>query len=294
MRILLIGPCQADINIPPIGWGAIEKILHQHQRGFEAAGHDVLLLNTPSTEKLKELITKDIDIIHCHHHWPLKELSQQNHSYIYTCHAAEWKHNWDYYGHHFRNTPWAMPFEAMADRVLSDNVYPIFNGADPKLFWPANSITPLSAVAVGKNLPRKRHAEIIALTQAHKEVTLTLIGPGNEIFEGEKQVTVLPNSTEKTVAATLNQADFFFQLSNEEADSLAVKEAAMAGCRLIVSKACATTFGKDYCWTQHDQFLKCPEILAHMAHHHAKNHYSWEHVITHILNGYTQLLENLP
>lgn len=294
MHILLIGPAEPALDIPPKGWGAIEKILWRHTLGFEKAGHSVVLFNQRSNEQLLSLIREQsFTIIHAYHHWPLPALETQAQPYIYTCNAAEWKQQWSAYGAHFRRVPWGMPCEAMADRVLSPLVYPVFNGADPALFSPVEGEEqkPYSAAIVGQNIPRKRHRQVVDLLADRDSYHLTIIGPGNEEFEGLPRVRVLPDSPEPIVAAVLRQTDFFFQLSEEEVDSLAVKEAAMAGCRLVLSDYNARVLGGHCSWTDYEHFEQCPESYRALARAHALEHYSWDRVIEHTLAGYEYFLD---
>ncbi len=44
MKIALIGP--GIIDIPPKGWGAVETIIHEMQKGLLRRGHEVLIVNT--------------------------------------------------------------------------------------------------------------------------------------------------------------------------------------------------------------------------------------------------------
>lgn len=78
MNLLIIG---TGSPIPPVGWGAVEAIIHEHVQRIPKFGHNVDLINTQDwwslTERTKSN-NKKYDFIHCHYDimWPfLKALS---------------------------------------------------------------------------------------------------------------------------------------------------------------------------------------------------------------------------
>ena len=50
MRICIIGPGLGPI--PPVGWGAVESLIHDYRVTLKSLGHDVLVVNTPDKNEI--------------------------------------------------------------------------------------------------------------------------------------------------------------------------------------------------------------------------------------------------
>jgi glycosyltransferase involved in cell wall biosynthesis len=300
MKILIVGPGMG-LPIPPNGWGGIEKVVWKHTEELRRRGHQVIIINKQDKDLLlAEIIAQSPDVIHVHQEWCNAFLREQQIPFIFTSHMSSWKRNWKIVGPLLAGCTMPMPFDQMwnwyhgnmtGNRPL--NAWPIWNGADSSIFKPGIKI-PGFALAVGKNEPRKKFGEIIKYVQSRSDMHLTIISPDVETLQAQDKLTLIPNQLESVVAHYMGQAEYFFHLAEEEADCLVVKEAAMSGCRLILSEYCEETFLSGHEFTPDpNQPNFGPGIPAKHAWEVANSRYTWEKVVDNVEKGYLHYLKEV-
>ena len=78
MKISQVTP--GFIEVPPKGWGAIEKIIWEYKLAFERRGH------TCDISYLDDVLPEDYNIVHIHMANLAISASERNIPYIFTCH----------------------------------------------------------------------------------------------------------------------------------------------------------------------------------------------------------------
>jgi glycosyltransferase involved in cell wall biosynthesis len=285
MRILLVGPGMG-LPIPPIGWGGIEKVVWAHTCELHKRGHEVFIINEQNKILLlSEIADKKPDIVHVHQEWCFDTLVNNGIPFIFTSHMSSWQRNWDRVGVLLRGCTMAMPFELMGLRLKFEgynNYFSIWNGADSNIFKSKEKQLGL-CLAVGKEEARKKFREVIKCVQNTDGLNLILVGPGNEVYANEPKVQVLPNLPEEEIAEHMGKSEVFFHLADEEADCLVVREAAMAGCKLVLSDYCRETLGM----TKEQCSNGSPDFFRNLA----LSTFTWERVVDNLELGYKQYLE---
>jgi glycosyltransferase involved in cell wall biosynthesis len=292
VKILIIGPAMG-VSIPPNGWGAIEKVIWKHSQELIKLGHSVEIYNERDLDLLKRLIDEfRYDIIHVHNEWEIQFLLDNKIDYIYTCHSGpQWKGNQKNVVNIFKLATFCMPFGVMSGEVNFSNSYPIHNGADEEIFYMDKKIKN-SCVAIGKDNGRKGFDKITEIFKNNPDYSLKLIGPGNEKHAVSPNIEIIDNVPETEVAKHLSTAEYFFHLSEIEADGLVPREAAMSGCKMITSNHIANTLGRDICWLDVENFSDCPDNLGEKAYKYAKENFTWKVVAKKIEDGYFKYLDS--
>jgi hypothetical protein len=291
MKILFIGPGMG-VEIPPVGWGAIEKVIWKWTIELRKRGHEIKIINRQDIKLLlSEIDAFKPDIIHGHVEWFNKALTQAGVPFIFTSHMSSWIRNWAIVGPLLKGCTMAMPFEMMGDKLYEEghkNYWSIWNGADPEVFKPGIKI-PGFALAVGRNEPRKKFGEIIKYIQGRPDMKLTIISPNVESLQSQDGLTLIPNQIEPVVAHYMGQAQYFFHLADEEADCLVVKEAAMCGCCLMLSPYCQDVFlgNKDPDSIYINSLF--PETALKMS----QIRYTWTTVVDNLEEGYKHYLSEV-
>lgn len=278
MKILILGP-GAGLPIPPVGYGGIEKVIWAHTVELRKRGHTVDIFNEQNPDRMIAQARQGYDVIHSHWERHNQTLIANDIPFIFTSHRSGWTWQWDELVKNMSAATLAMPFEQMGARLQTAGQWPIFNGADPALFKPGTKQKGM-CLAVGKNEDRKKFADVIKCVQNTPGLNLVLIGPGNEVFAGQPKVQVMPNLPEREIASIMARAELFFHLADAEADCLVVKEACMAGCKLILSDYCRETLHLTNRLTaiQDDQFFHALAI----------NNFTWAKVVDRLEQGYEQ------
>jgi len=289
MRILLVGT-GSNLPIPPNGWGGVERVIWAHNVELEKLGHSVDIFNGKDPNELRKKIQDNpYDIVHSHFHRFNEVMAGMCMPYVYTCHAGSWIKRWDGYAKVFQD-PWCypMPFEEMGQRLKKEH-HSIWNGADPEIFKPTDKRRG-QCVAVGRYEPRKNFERVVDIIRSKPEYQLFLVGPGNERFHGIPNVIVLGNLPEREVGKLMGCSEFFFHLADEEADCLAVKEAGMCGCKMVLSPYNATVFGHSVAWNDPEALSICRDLFADRALELSQQKYTWEKVVDNLLVGYDKFL----
>jgi len=243
MKIILVGP--GIMPIPPTGWGAVELLIWDYYNILTSFGHEVRIINTPDKQEIIQLVNQhNADMVHLHYdiHWdiipslttPVKIITSH---YPYITDISKW--NGDGYGaivNGFRtitsatNTYVCCLNKSCMDTFHSygiplNRMFIMRNGMIPDniRFW--DETVNSEVICVAKLEPRKRQY----LTQNIPEVVYVGKGQsGHPRFLAEWPRDKILNE--------LTNYSGFVLLSTEENDSLALKEALVAGLPSIVSE----------------------------------------------------------
>ncbi|MCK5614088.1 glycosyltransferase family 4 protein [Candidatus Pacearchaeota archaeon] len=289
MKALLIGP-GCGLPIPPNGWGGIEKVVWKHAVELRKMGLEVDIFNSRDDKDLLNKIDKNgYDVIHVHEDWAYRVLSSHNIDFAFTSHVASWQSNWGHFSSLFNQCKMAMPFKNMFEKLNCDHKHMIENGADPEFYYPETKIKG-KCVAVGHDEPRKRFGDIANILKGRKGFELFIIGPQTEKHKIANNIHTFPNLPEEELAKHYRNAEYFFHLSDIEADALVVKEAALSGCKMILSDYCASVVGEGISFKNVNQFMACPEDLGEKAHARASKKFTWENTVKEVLKGYEKIV----
>jgi len=291
MKILLIGP-GCGVPIPPKGWGGIEKVIWKHSDYLRKQGHEVDILNERNSSKLSSLLKNNYDIVHAHEEWGLAELKKTNIEFVYTCHSGGWLFSLGFIDKLFQNVPHSMVFEQMYNHpdLHMGNKYSIYNGAEASVFYPEEK-KKKKCIAIGLNDPRKKFDKIAEIISKNPDYEIYFIGPKCETLKISDNIKTIPNLSEEELAKHIRDAEYFFHLAEAEADALAVKEACMSGCKMILSEYCSKTVGEDISWTDVENFFDCPDDLGERARERAIEKYSWETIGKQVEDHYKEIIK---
>lgn len=297
MKILLVGPAMG-LPIPPNGWGGIEKVIWKHACELRKRGHEVQILNDRGPARLPVFDNyPKFDVIHVSQEWCFAELKARGIPFIFTSHMSSWQRNWSMVEPLLNNCTMAMPFEKMSDWMRNEGhvreycEWPIWNGADQELFKPGVK-EPGMCMAIGKDESRKKFQQVIEEVNSQPGKHLVLVGPGNEKYRGSRNVQVLPNTSEEEIAKLLGRCEVFYHLADEEADCLVVKEAAMAGCNLVLSDYCDAVFhGGEI--PDRNGAVHYPAVVRRPSRVKALEKYTWEKVVDNLVKGYEYYLSEV-
>ena len=252
MKIILVGP--GIIQIPPHGWGAVELLIWDHYTILKELGHDVYIINTANHAEIIQKVNElNAELVHFHYdeHWIL--LSQiiartiliTSH-YPYITDNTKWK--LDKYDKIVNGLCKIAKLSNVFIGCLNMSCVATFNNygiSHDKMFLFENSIRedtipfyeipeyPCKVICVGKIEDRKRQYLTTTLDNVF------YIGKGymnHKNFLGEWNHT--------TICENISKYDAFLLLSTEENDSLALKEALIAGLPCIVSEGVVKNIGR--------------------------------------------------
>jgi len=288
LNILQVGP--GKLPIPPNGWGGIEKVIWKWTENLRNNGHDVEIFNQPKINPVIDKIKNNqYDVVHLHMDQHAQLFINHKMPFYFTSHHASWQKKWNSFLKILKNkfcTP--LLFKMMYNKYQKHNTgecWMIENGADDNIFYPEKKIKN-KIIAIGKNEPRKKFGQIAKMIKQKSDYELNIIGPNNSEHKIAKNIKIYPNLKEEEVAKMCRSADFFVHLSDLEADCLAVKEAAMSGCKLILSDYCAKTIGEEVSWKRLEDLENCPSDLGEQARKKSLSQFSWHHIIKKLENIY--------
>lgn len=289
MKILLVGP-GCGVPIPPKGWGGIEKVVWKYSVHLRKIGEEVDVYNGQNTKQFLDIIEKGkYDIIHINHEWAYNVLKPKGIPYVYTTHIASWNENWGHCNNILSTSRLAMACQTIYDRLICENKWMIPNGADPEFFYPEEKVKN-KCLAVGHDESRKKFKEIANIVAKHKDFHLFIIGPKNEKNKIADNITVLPDLPEDDLAKHFRNSEYFIHLAVQETDALVVKEAAMSGCKLILSDYCAKCIGEDVSFQDKNNFFNCPEDFGEKAHKRVMETSTWDIIAKSLQEGYQSIL----
>ena len=259
MKIGLIGP--GIIQIPPIGWGAVEILIWDYYNELKNLGHDVQIINqmrhndyeqlnsTSSycNQLIKTINDCNFDFVHIHYdclyhimeYLTCKHIAITSH-YPYINQLE--KHNADNYTDIFR---FLTTQQRYYNFVLNNrdyltfinngaNVYNLFklkNGITSKLFkfdiQPSYDIT----IYLGQITQRKNQSKYQSISQ------IDFVGKSEDIRFDVSKSNYLGEWTREQVHNLLTTYSNLLLISNGEADPLVVKEALIAGLGIVINKS---------------------------------------------------------
>jgi glycosyltransferase involved in cell wall biosynthesis len=244
MKIVLVGP--GIMPIPPTGWGAVELLIWDYFNQLTKMGHDVRIVNTANKSEIIKLVNEiKYDVVHLHYdeHWdviphlttPLKIITSH---YPYITDKSKWGGDgYDKIMNGFKQISLDPTTYIYCLNKSCVNMFETFGISCDKLRVIPNGICSENVrfdsdvkyngkvLCVAKIEPRKRQYLTYDLDNIY------YVGKGDlnhENFLGEW-------SREK-ILNELTNYDGFILLSQEENDSLALKEALVAGLPCIVSE----------------------------------------------------------
>jgi glycosyltransferase involved in cell wall biosynthesis len=290
MNVLIVGP-GCGVPIPPVGWGGIEKVAWKHCEYLRKNGHIVVIYNDRNHSDFINLIRNNqFDIIHAHEDWANDVLSSQNIPYVFTSHSGGWAFGWHIVEPVCQKAPFAALFTGMYNKIVRENKFEIWNGADSRYFFPEQKEKNM-CLAVGLDQPRKKFDLIVDLIKDKKDFKLYIIGPGTERLQVSDNIFTMPNLPEEELSSYFRRSEYFFHLAEAEADALVVREAAMSGCKLILSDYCSEIIGREISWTDVNNFELCPDNLGELAYQKAKENFTWEKVGEKLVEIYNEVLK---
>jgi glycosyltransferase involved in cell wall biosynthesis len=285
VRVVLIGGGVQPI--PPTGYGAVERIIVDLQRGLELAGHEAVVVNrvrhrrtrdeVPFALELPGLLRGErFDVLHAHTPVVANRLAWSGLKFVYTSHSRHWyyrrglTHRWGYWLERravarARATvaltePLARTMRATvrAPRPLPISVIPF--GVDADRFrpsWPAR--TGRRALGVGVVAPFKRWS-LAAAALRGTGIELRIAGPtpdaayAGRVRASGDHVELLGEVAPDTLARLYAESDFLLHPSAVEVLSATVLEALAAGLPVLGGPALegALTEGRSG-WTVPDR-----------------------------------------
>lgn len=264
MKIIIVG--SGVINIPPQGYGAVEKHIWNLSRSLEKMGHEVIILNHKfgygplnryrfASWAKKKLENEDYDVIHIHTTSVGTFFKIFHLNYVYTTHSRYWLSQKGMKGKFIlslerRVVKYAKKVISVSPRTIDlikgyCNPYIIPNGVDVDLYKPDyENRNGNKLVCLGEIVPHKKFDLIV---QAAKDLNckVILIGPKRDMEYvnklkqiGGNKVIFTGEIEENEMIKTLSQSDIFLHPSIAEAFSMAVIEAMSCGLPIIASDIC--------------------------------------------------------
>lgn len=243
MRIVLVGP--GIMPIPPSGWGAVELLIWDHYNALKQLGHDVHIVNTPNrSEIIQQVNALNADVAHLHYdeHWDVvphltSSVALITSHYPYITDRSKWAGDgYERIVNGFGSisqrpsTYISCLNQSCMDMFASngisvDKMLLTYNGIVPENIRFTSQTQHITIICVAKLEERKRQY----LTQNISNVVYVGKGTSNHPrFLGEW--------SRDRILQELTDYSGFILLSTEENDSLALKEALMAGLPAIVSE----------------------------------------------------------
>lgn len=255
--ILII--CHGELNVPPIGWGAVEKIVSEVTAELNSAHYRTIILNSKSIFAWIKLRSRKIDLIFLHDDtkilrtrffWPKHKLILFSH-YGYAGFESRWTRK---YRRSIQN------YFKLANLIvcLSPTIYNQYSKYldTNKLFIVPNGISlnflsndlitgtssNKNLICLGKVEPRKKQFELYEVLKDTK-INIDFVGPIidnrvlrllkseeklRKVFIGEKPNTYLN--------ILLSDYRCLIHVSEAEADALVLYEAQLAGLSIIVTE----------------------------------------------------------
>ena len=244
MKILLVGP--GIMPIPPSGWGAVELLIWDHYTILKELEYDVHIINTPHHNEIVEYVNRmNADIVHFHYdeHWVvipqiMAKLVLITSHYPYITDNSKWR--FDNYHKIVNGFVEIAKLSNVFIGCLNTSCIATFNNhgiSCDKMFLFENSIREdtipfcevpeheSKIICVGKIEGRKRQYLTTNLENVY------YIGKGSM-----NHTNFLGEQNRATICENISKYSGFLLLSKEENDSLAFKEALIAGLPCIVSR----------------------------------------------------------
>lgn len=251
MRVAIIAP--GEMTIPPKAWGAVESIVFEYQTELEKQGHQVLVVNTKSRNKIiQDINSYNPDFVHCQYDEFIDVLSKINCPFkAITSHFGYLDQVWEHEDYLFnihekivqaKDVYIFALSESISNRYLNDGVdpkrvYVIPNGVNFENFSKApEPIYPNKSIYLAKIDSRKRQGLIQSLNEnvdfAGNLCPYTSISSG---FNPSEQ-NYLGEWPKTDVYTKLTNYSNLVLLSDGEAHPLVCLEALSSGLGLVISE----------------------------------------------------------
>lgn len=315
MKICLVGP--GIMEIPPVGWGAVEILIWDYYLQLIEIGHIVNIINTSNQiDIINNIIEEKYDFVHIHYDCfyniiPVikkytKKIAITSH-YPYIDQPDKYDENYkNIFNFFIKNSDFyifcisqkdANTFIKYCD--VKENIYKIDNGANSKLFrFSYNPIKKERTICLGKIEERKQQYLISDIEE------IDFIGNiSDEKFKITKNY--LGPYTKDQLYNCLTEYGNMVLLSNGEADPLVIKEGLMAGLGIVISSSMQSLYDTsldfidiipenkmndlDYIKDIINKNRNISISMRHKIREYAINNFSWEKII----NKYSVVICNL-
>jgi hypothetical protein len=244
MKICLIGP--GLMEIPPIGWGAIEIIIWDYYQLLTKKGHEVIIINDNDKKNIIKIVNNhNPDFVHLHYDDYIDILNAINcNKKAITSHYGYFKENFKKYDKFYKKIISGIIYNNCYIFCLSKeilNIYKIYgvdisrlillsNGARDDLFLYRSNPEYNQSIYLAKITPRKKQYLFQCIE--------------NLFFVGNKEDKNFDYQNNNYLGEW-DKSDLYFKLSNYvnlvllsdgEADPLVVKEALICGLGLVLTK----------------------------------------------------------
>lgn len=248
MKIALIGP--GLMQIPPVGWGAVEMLIWKYHNLLIENGHEVTIFNSRNLKQVaNEINNSNFDFIHVHY---------DEFAGFFAKHLNKPFCTTSHYGLILQQQLWSKGYYSVFINTLKspgiitlskeiEELYKEYNYAG-EIYTLANGINVEEfrfdeqgnhrALYLGKIEPRKR--QVLVTTKINNSVTLDFVGPlADKNFKETENCNYLGSWTTEEVRQKLTNYSTLVLLSEGEAAPLVVIEALAAGVSVVISKAAA-------------------------------------------------------
>jgi hypothetical protein len=251
MKIAIIAP--GEMPIPPKGWGAVESIIHEYQIELEKQGHQVLVVNTKSRNKIiQDINSYNPDFVHCQYDEFIDVLSKVNCRFkAITSHYGYLDQVWEHEDYLFnihekivqaKDVYIFALSQSIADKYINDGVSPgrvyvVPNGVNFENFSKSSEpLYPNKSIYLAKIDSRKRQGLIQSLNEnvdfagnlcSHTAIS-SGFNPSDRSYLGEWSKT--------DVYTNLTNYSSLVLLSDGEAHPLVCLEGLSSGLGLVLSE----------------------------------------------------------
>lgn len=265
MKIAIIGPGYMDI--PCIGWGAVESIIWALASRTRQLGHEVDIINSTDLQSvIKQINDTDYQFVHCEFDDYVGILSQHCNKPIYaTTHYAgitQWKtYNPGYGPIHQGVLNASGGIIALSEQIaevykrdgFSKTIYTLRNGTEVGRISFSKTPSIRKAICVGKIEPRKRQAKLAELCKG--KVELEFVGPLHDpTFKENSTCRYLGEWTREQLYENLTNYSCLVLASDAEASPLVTVEGIAAGLPLAITDVCDANlkdfYGKYLDWNR--------------------------------------------
>lgn len=252
MKICIVGP--GIMPIPPVGWGAVEILIHDLRCELEKAGHEVVIVNVEKKEDIIQQVNEaSADFVHIHYddhisiapYLDCKRVAVTSH-----CPYLESPNKWD--------TPYkeivaqflvtgvdvfalspgiSEVYKKLLNpsnpniRLTNDKIHVVHNGVRTDLFRYSDSPThPDRTLCLAKIEPRKRQANFQSIERLYFAGNLA-----DDRFDATSD-RYLGEWSKQDLYQNLTEYSNLMLLSDGEAHPLVCMEAMAAGLGLVLSR----------------------------------------------------------
>lgn len=243
MKICFIGP--GEIEIPPIGWGALETVLWNQYTELKKFGIETYFCNERDTDATFNLVSKyKPDIIHLHYGNHYRLMPQFDCRKIVTNHDGSFRNSFRFHDAIARAYLRDCEFFCLSEQerkfftnigISTNKVKIMPNGVCSSLFFVSNNPSkPNRSLCIGKIDARKRQSSLQKIN-----VGVDFVGAvDDENFNSKGEDYLGSWNREQIYMNTTEYANLVILSSSENCSPLVCLEALSAGLGLVISEAC--------------------------------------------------------